>query len=162
MDSYIKESNYTKIADPASSYSRFAHIMDRYGYEWEAFKVTTDDQYILSTFHILGKTGEANSDTASKGSVLIQHGDYEDGAAWLSSFILKPFQLKLVDDGYDVWIGNNRGTMYSWDHVTLDSSVDNEYWMYTWADMGLYDGPANITMIKEQTGEDKIFYIGYS
>ena len=52
--------------------------------------------------------------------------------------------------------------MYSWDHVTLDSSVDNEYWMYTWADMGLYDGPANITMIKEQTGEDKIFYIGYS
>ena len=52
--------------------------------------------------------------------------------------------------------------MYSWDHETLDSAEDNEYWMWTWAEMGLYDDTANITMIKNQTGLDKIFYIGYS
>ena len=34
--------------------------------------------------------------------------------------------------------------------------------MYTWADMGLYDVPANIDKVKEQTGYDKIFYVGYS
>ena len=28
--------------------------------------------------------------------------------------------------------------------------------------MGLYDSPANIRMIKEVTGVDKIFYLGYS
>ena len=55
-----------------------------------------------------------------------------------------PFQLKLVDEGYDVWIGNSRGTKYSWDHETLSSADDDEYWMYTWADMGLYDNVANI------------------
>ena len=34
--------------------------------------------------------------------------------------------------------------------------------MWTWADMGLYDDIANIKMIREQTGVDKVFYIGYS
>ena len=68
----------------------------------------------------------------------------------------------LVDEGYDIWIGNNRGTMYSWDHETIDSAVDDDYWMWTWAEMGLYDDTANITMIKKQTGLDKIFYLGYS
>jgi len=28
--------------------------------------------------------------------------------------------------------------------------------------MGMYDDTANIAMIKEATGEDKIFYVGYS
>ena len=34
--------------------------------------------------------------------------------------------------------------------------------MYDWAEMGRYDGPANIRMIKEHTGYDKILYLGYS
>ena len=70
--------------------------------------------------------------------------------------------MLLVDAGYDIWIGNNRGTMYSWDHETLSSKDDDEYWMWTWADMGLYDDPANIKMIKEQTGVEKVFYLSYS
>ena len=36
-------------------YPRFAGLMDKLGYDWEAFKVHTEDHYILSTFHILGK-----------------------------------------------------------------------------------------------------------
>jgi len=34
--------------------------------------------------------------------------------------------------------------------------------MYHWGDMGLYDDPANIEKIKELTGHEKIFYVGYS
>ena len=138
--------------------------MERYGYDWEAFKVHTEDHYILTTFHILGKTGETRK-AASKGSVLTQHGDSQDGASWLEDYEKvggTPFHLLLADEGYDVWIGNNRGTMYSWDHETLSSADDNEYWLYTWADMGLYDDVANIKMIKEHTGVEKVFYIGYS
>ena len=135
--------------------------MDLWGYNWEAHKVTTEDKYILTTFHITGKK-DAEANAVSKGTVLCQHGDYEDGASWLADFTGKPFHLSLVDEGYDVWIGNNRGTEYSQEHVTLNAKNDNEYWMYTWADMGLYDDTANITMIKEQTGVDKVFYLGYS
>ena len=80
----------------------------------------------------------------------------------MSDFNGTPFHLLLVDAGYDVWIGNNRGTMYSWDHETLSSKDDNDYWMFTWADMGLYDLPANIDKIREVTGKEKVTLIGYS
>ena len=64
-------STFAKVASEVSAvdYPRFAELMDVHGYDWEAFKVHTDDQYILTTFHILGKTGEARP-TESKGSVL--------------------------------------------------------------------------------------------
>ena len=142
-------------------YPRFEDVMSKYGYDWEAIKVTTDDDYILSTFHVLGKTGNS-WDGPSKGTVLIQHGDFEDGTAMMANVDEgTPFHLLLADAGYDVWIGNNRGTMYSWGHKTL-SAMDNEYWDWTWAQMGLYDDTANITAIKAAAGVDKVFYIGYS
>lgn len=52
--------------------------------------------------------------------------------------------------------------MYSWGHKTLDAAKDPEYWQWSWGSMGLYDDVANITAVKKATGEDKIFYLGYS
>ena len=147
-------------AATASDYPRFATVMDRWGYDWEAVKVTTDDHYILTTFHVLGKMGEART-ADSAGSVLIQHGDAGDGASWINNYQTQPFHLKLVDAGYDVWIGSNRGTEYSWAHETLDATQP-EYWDWTWAEMGLYDDIANITAINKAAGVDKMFYLGYS
>ena len=39
---------------------------------------------------------------------------------------------------------------------------DKAYWEWSWAQMGLYDTPANITKVKQETGVDKIYYLGYS
>ena len=52
--------------------------------------------------------------------------------------------------------------MYSWDHETLSAEQDEDYWKWTWAQMGLQDDVANISMIKQQASVDKVFYIGYS
>ena len=41
-------------ATQETKYPRFATEMDHYKYTWEAFEVTTDDDYILTTFHITG------------------------------------------------------------------------------------------------------------
>ena len=57
-------------------YPRFAAVMEQWGYDWEAHKVHTDDHYILTTFHILGKTGADRLAGPSRGSVLCQHGDF--------------------------------------------------------------------------------------
>ena len=93
-----------------------------------------------------------------------------DGASFVAAPSLvglpvdeKPFHLQLVDAGYDVWIGNNRGTEYSRGHKTL-SAVDDEkeYWDFSFAELGLYDDTANVQMIKKEAGVDKIYYIGYS
>lgn len=72
-----------------------------------------------------------------------------------------PLALQLAEAGYDVWLGNNRGTEYSQEHETL--TVDQaEFWDWSWAEMGLYDCVANITKMKETSGADKVFFIGYS
>ena len=123
------------------TYDRFAIIMETWGYTWEPLKVTTDDGYILTTFHITGKVdSEPVKPLDTLGSVVIQHGLFQDAASWLSNYEEpnKPFHLQLVDEGYDVWLGNNRGTEYSQGHMTY-TSEDPEYWGFEWSDMGIYD-----------------------
>ena len=69
--------------------------------------------------------------------------------------------LVLARAGYDVWLGNNRGTRWSDTHTTLDPK-SKEYWSFSWEEMGTYDTPAVIKKIKQVTGYDKVNYIGHS
>ena len=62
-----------------------------------------------------------------------------------------------------MWIGNNRGTKYSNvsdKYPVNDDSFDR--WDWSWAELGLYDDPAFINLILEETGAEKVNYIGYS
>tara|TARA_B110000285_G_C14621085_1_gene379166 strand:+ start:75 stop:449 length:375 start_codon:yes stop_codon:yes gene_type:complete len=69
--------------------------------------------------------------------------------------------LVLARAGYDVWMGNNRGTRFSQTHTTLNKT-DKAYWDFSWEEMGTKDTPAVIDYILQQTGADKINYIGHS
>jgi len=67
----------------------------------------------------------------------------------------------LARAGYDVWMGNNRGSRYSNTHATL-SNKDAEYWDFYQEDMALYDLPAIIDFIKSKTGKESMSYVGHS
>lgn len=71
-------------------------------------------------------------------------------------------QLQLAEDGYDVWIGNNRVTLHSRERTDDLTPDDKEYWNWSFAEMGIYDDVANIETIKQRSGAEKIFYLGYS
>ena len=59
----------------------------------------------------------------------------------------------LADEGYDIWMGNNRGTEYSQRNTNKNMTIDSkEFWAWSWAEMGIYDDPANIEFIKQKTG----------
>ena len=67
----------------------------------------------------------------------------------------------LARAGYDVWMGNNRGTRFSQTHTTLDPK-SFEYWQFDWEDMGTKDTPAVIDFILKKTGKSQLSYIGHS
>lgn len=70
----------------------------------------------------------------------------------------------LADAGYDVWMGNARGTENSCNHTHLKHNglFQKEFWSYSWHEIGYYDLPASIDYILEQTNHKKLHYIGYS
>lgn len=67
----------------------------------------------------------------------------------------------LSDHGYDVWLGNNRGNGYSMDNIYYTPN-DDEFWDFSFDEMGKYDWPSQIDYVLNYTGAQKITYIGHS
>ena len=57
----------------------------------------------------------------------------------------------LIDQGYEVWLGNSRGNRYSFEHVKY-TLKDKEYWDFSFHEMGIYDQPALAKYILAKTG----------
>lgn len=68
--------------------------------------------------------------------------------------------FSLADEGYDVWIGNFRGTRYSSNHTTLDKA-HMKYWDFSFHEMGIYDVPAMLSYIYSIRNQ-KVIYVGFS
>ena len=68
--------------------------------------------------------------TKAKPAVLLQHGIECDMNFWTANDpqVAPPFVL--ASQGYDVWLGNNRGTRYAAYHTTLNASTDAEFWQF--------------------------------
>ncbi|KAI3463100.1 hypothetical protein Pfo_019763 [Paulownia fortunei] len=129
-----------------------------HGYKCQEFQVTTDDGYILSVQRI--PEGPAGGGGTKRPPVLLQHGVLVDGMTWLLNYPEQSLAMILVDNGFDVWISNIRGTRFSRGHVNLDPT-NPEYWDWTWDDLVIHDLPSIIELVFRQTGQ-KIHYIGHS
>jgi lysosomal acid lipase/cholesteryl ester hydrolase len=69
----------------------------------------------------------------------------------------------LSNGGFDVWLMNNRGTLFSRGHVHYDSNqLSSDYWDFTFHDMAKHDLKATISYIKSHAGREKISYVCHS
>lgn len=59
----------------------------------------------------------------------------------------------MVDQGYDVWLGNNRGSRYGKQHVTLDPT-SKEFYDFDHETLATYDLPAFIDYILAATDHE--------
>lgn len=119
--------------------------------------MTTHDGYILSLQKISSRKDEECKDGIP---VLLQHGLMAEGTTW---FLLPPeinLPFNLVENGYQVWIVSSRGTQHSFDHKSL-TPADSAYWDWTWQELALYDLPATLQYVRNQTGESP-HYVGHS
>ena len=134
-------------------------LVRREGLDYEAFTVITEDGYHLTVQHINAKGLEPGSPVA-----FFQHGLFSSSDTWIHGLSISP-AIRAANAGYDVWLGNNRGTQYSRQHNTLDPLINAdqiEYFDYSFYELGKYDAPAQIDFVRHKTGRDKITYIGHS
>ena len=68
----------------------------------------------------------------------------------------------LADKGYEVWLGNSRGSFYSRRHVSLNPDKDSQFWEYSFVEMGRHDLPAAINLALEKSKASKLHYVGTS
>jgi len=61
-----------------------------------------------------------------------------DHISWLANTPDKTPAFTLVREGYDVWLGNNRGNRFARGHTHFNVS-EQEFWEFTFLDMGTKD-----------------------
>ena len=135
----------------------YKEYIESFGHKLEEHQVITEDGYILTLWHLA-----PNSPLNKNKVVYFQHGF--TCTAWVFFQMEKnslPFLL--VEQGYDVWLGNSRGTIFSLDHMSKNyKKANGDYWDFSMDENVIYDLPASIEYVKQVTGAIKINYIGHS
>nr|XP_023019895.1 lipase 3-like [Leptinotarsa decemlineata] len=134
--------------------NKVPEIIKKSGYPFMEYKVKTNDGYFLTVFRIPGVA-------SSKPSIFLMHGVQGTSAIYLG-LGKNSLAFLLYEAGYDVWLGNYRGTEYSEEHETMNTT-QREYWDYSVQDIALEDIPTMLQLVKYHSGHrGKIIYIGHS
>lgn len=133
----------------------------QHGYPCENYTLTTVDGYRLTMFRIpYSKRGNYVNST-SRPAVLMMHCLLCSSDIWILSGPNDALPYLLADEGYDVWLGNARGNVYSESHVKLSPAMQT-FWEFSLDEIGQIDVPAKIDFILKETNSQSLHYVGYS
>ncbi|XP_013111658.2 lipase 3 [Stomoxys calcitrans] len=132
----------------------------RNGYPTESHFVTTSDGYILNLYRI-PNSQNVEYRNVNRPAILLQHGLFSNSDCWLSGGPGNALAYLLADAGFDVWLGNARGNIYSRNNTVI-SLKNPKFWRFDWHEIGTIDLPTMIDYILDKTGEEKIHYAGHS
>ncbi|XP_022148781.1 triacylglycerol lipase 1-like isoform X2 [Momordica charantia] len=123
----------------------------------------TDDSSDRSTEHSI--LHRASSEQRTLCSQLVEPAGYpceehKAGDAWFLNSAEQSLGFILAENGFDVWIGNVRGTRWSHGHISL-SEHDKKFWNWSWEDLALYDLAEMIDYINSLT-DRKVYVVGHS
>ena len=134
-------------------------VVIKNGYPFERHEVVTKDGYVIRVDRLPNKK--------SSKVVYLQHGVFDNSFAWVSSGT-QSLAYRLHDLGFDVWLGNLRGTTQV-DKVHVNDRISTkEYWNFSLNEHAMYDFPAFFHRIKTtkrgETGKDncKITIVSHS
>jgi len=100
--------------------------------------------------------------SVQKKIVYLHHGLLMNSEVWVCMTDRErtlPFML--VERGYDVWLGNNRGNKYS-KKSSKHSPNSHAFWDFSIDEFAFHDIPDSIGYILETTGQPSLSYIGFS
>jgi pimeloyl-ACP methyl ester carboxylesterase len=142
--------------DP-DTWRNFTEIITSKGYPCEYHEVITTDGYILGTFRI---PHGRNSQTKGR-PVLLFHGLMDNSITWIINMPHESLAYILADQGFDVWMGNVRGNIYSTNHVNIPPTSP-QFWDFSFDEFARYDLPETVDYILAATGYKTLSYIGHS
>ncbi|KAH8350660.1 hypothetical protein KR067_011801 [Drosophila pandora] len=131
-----------------------------HGYPAESHTVVTEDGYVLTLFRI-PYSHKLKNQNEKRPPVLLQHGLFSNSDCFLSSGPDNSLAYLLADAGYDVWLGNARGNIYSRENNII-SINSPKFWHFDWHEIGTIDIPAMIDYIIDETGHSQVHYAGHS
>ena len=135
----------------------FQQIVEDNGFISEVHPINTLDGYKLNVYRIRAHSTRDNAPV-----VFLQHGILDTANCWIMHYAHLAPAFQLVLEGYDVWLGNQRGTTFSTGHVTLDTN-SKQYWEFSFTEMGEYDAPAQVEYALNFVGQRKAAaFIGHS
>ncbi|KAK6336219.1 cholesterol esterase [Orbilia brochopaga] len=145
----------------------FIEMCAIWGYTAEEHIVQTKDGYLLGLHRIprakdeeKPKRGEEGR--KKRGVVYLHHGLMMNSEVWVCN--LQPekcLPFVLAEQGYDVWLGNNRGNKYSKKSIYTNSQ-DTSFWNFSIDEFALHDIPDSISYILLTTKAESISYVGFS
>ncbi|GMR59837.1 hypothetical protein PMAYCL1PPCAC_30032, partial [Pristionchus mayeri] len=130
------------------------------GYPVQEIQAITRDGYILTMHRIPFGRSKVHS-TAPRPTVLLQHGLLASSADWVLNLPEQSLGFQMADAGFDVFLGNVRGNVYSRGHInqTID---EKEYWRFSFDEMAQFDLEAMVDKALSVSGNDHLHYVGYS
>ncbi|KAJ2916341.1 hypothetical protein MD484_g4118, partial [Candolleomyces efflorescens] len=143
----------------------FDELCSIYGYTPEDHVVLTKDGYLLGLHRLPAKRGEKNprpGHSTGKPVVYLHHGLLMNSEVWVClTEHQRSLPFVLVEQGYDVWFGNNRGNKYSKKSIHHGPNT-TKFWDFSIDDFAWHDIPDSISYILDVTKAKTLSYIGFS
>jgi len=127
-------------------------------YHCECHNITSPDGFVMQTARLLPQKS-----TATKGVAFLMHGFLTTGMDW----VVQPetsdnLPYMLSDAGFDVWLGNNRGNVFSAANSKMDINTQ-EFWDAVDVDeMAGEDVPSIVNYVLETTKAPRLHWVGHS
>uniref|UniRef100_A0A224Z3L9 Lipase n=1 Tax=Rhipicephalus zambeziensis TaxID=60191 RepID=A0A224Z3L9_9ACAR len=131
------------------------------GYPVVEYTVKTKDHYIIAMQRIpAGREGVQQWPKGGKPVAFLMTGLECSSADFVVNLPHQSLGFILADHGFDVWLGNVRGTQYS-SHEWL-SKENKDFWDFSIDEMAAYDLPAQLDWVLKTTQQSSLQYVGWS
>ncbi|KAJ6443846.1 triglyceride lipase-cholesterol esterase [Purpureocillium lavendulum] len=159
-----KKSISTSIRDATD----FVELCRIWGYEAEEHIVQTKDGFLLGVHRLQWRKGEEGTKvncgprSVKKRVAYLHHGLLMNSEVWVcltDEQRCLPFEL--LERGFDVWFGNNRGNKYS-KKAIHSSPTSVQFWDFSMDEFAFHDIPDTIAYILDTTGQESLSYVGFS